>query len=242
MSCPACGSVVPSAARFCPSCGSAVDSDSGPTLGPETTPRGADSPRGAPGAFPRKGEVYPSARISSSSGYEARYVPGTTLADRYRIVSPLGKGGMGEVYRAEDLKLGQPVALKFLPRSLAQTDEALERFKREVRLARQVSHPNVCRVFRISASFDPSSVRWTPHSLLGPSLRPTSLCHQLSGKRQLRGSSAALILLCLGCLFAVASVILKPVRKLELVTVAMSFRSSPCHFHEHRYFVLHGYR
>ena len=82
-------------------------------------------------------------------GYEARYVPGTTLAERYRIVSPLGKGGMGEVYRAEDLKLGQTVALKFLPQSLAQTEEALERFTREVRLARQVSHPNVCRVFDI---------------------------------------------------------------------------------------------
>jgi serine/threonine protein kinase len=150
MSCPACGSVIPSAARFCPSCGSAADSDSGPTLGPETTPRGADSPRGSPRASPRKRELSPSARISSSSGYEARYVPGTTLADRYRIVSPLGKGGMGEVYRAEDLRLGQTVALKFLPRSLAQTEEALEWFKREVRLARQVSHPNVCRVFDIS--------------------------------------------------------------------------------------------
>jgi serine/threonine protein kinase len=54
---------------------------------------------------------------------------------------------MSEVYRAEDLRLGQTVALKFLPRSLAQTDQALERFTREVRLARQVSHPNVCRVF-----------------------------------------------------------------------------------------------
>jgi hypothetical protein len=56
---------------------------------------------------------------------------------------------MGEVYRAEDLKLGQTVALKFLPQSLSQTQESLERFTREVRLARQVSHPNVCRVFDI---------------------------------------------------------------------------------------------
>jgi protein kinase-like protein len=86
---------------------------------------------------------------SSDFGYEARYVPGATLADRYRIVSPLGKGGMGEVYRAEDLKLGQTVALKFLPKSLAHNAEALARFTREVRLARQVSHPNVCRVFDI---------------------------------------------------------------------------------------------
>jgi serine/threonine protein kinase len=85
----------------------------------------------------------------SDFGYEARYVPGTTLLDRYRIVSPLGKGGMGEVYRAEDLRLGQTVALKFLPKSLARNEEALTRFTREVRMARQVSHPNVCRVFDI---------------------------------------------------------------------------------------------
>ena len=56
---------------------------------------------------------------------------------------------MGEVYRAEDLKLGQTVALKFLPQSLARDEQALSRFTREVRLARQVSHPNVCRVFDI---------------------------------------------------------------------------------------------
>ena len=86
---------------------------------------------------------------TSNFGYEARYIPGTELADRYRIVSPLGKGGMGEVYRAEDLKLGQPVALKFLPASLLRNANAVERFHREVRLARQVSHPNVCRVFDV---------------------------------------------------------------------------------------------
>jgi hypothetical protein len=56
---------------------------------------------------------------------------------------------MGEVYRAEDLRLGQTVALKFLPHSMAQTEEARARFTSEVRLARQISHPNVCRVFDI---------------------------------------------------------------------------------------------
>jgi serine/threonine-protein kinase len=56
---------------------------------------------------------------------------------------------MGEVYRADDLKLGQAVALKFLPPSLAHNESALARFHREVRVARQVSHPNVCRVFDI---------------------------------------------------------------------------------------------
>jgi len=71
------------------------------------------------------------------------------LAGRYRIVSLLGHGGMGEVYRADDLKLEQPVALKLLPAALAENAEAQARFHREVRVARQVSHPNVCRVFDI---------------------------------------------------------------------------------------------
>src|SRR5881392_4497541 len=80
---------------------------------------------------------------------DARFVPGTILADRYRIVGLLGKGGMGEVYRADDLKLAQPVALKFLPEHLLSDGAALARFHREVRVARQVSHKNVCRVYDI---------------------------------------------------------------------------------------------
>ncbi len=71
---------------------------------------------------------------------------------RYRIVSALGRGGMGEVYRAEDITLQQEIALKFLPAELTNDPAALERFHREVRIARQVSHPNVCRVFDIEIS------------------------------------------------------------------------------------------
>ncbi|MFY9727078.1 MAG: serine/threonine-protein kinase [Bryobacteraceae bacterium] len=59
----------------------------------------------------------------------------------------LGRGGMGEVYRATDLKLNQSVALKFLPDAMAHNSRLLERFHDEVRIARQVSHPNVCRVY-----------------------------------------------------------------------------------------------
>jgi serine/threonine-protein kinase len=69
------------------------------------------------------------------------------LGGRYRIVAMLGKGGMGEVYRADDLSLDQPVALKFLPEAVTHSERALERFRNEVRIARQVSHPNVCRVY-----------------------------------------------------------------------------------------------
>src|SRR5208337_3942373 len=79
---------------------------------------------------------------------EGRFAPGALVAGRYRIIALLGRGGMGEVYRADDLSLGQQVALKFLPQSV--TDEhTLERFRNEVRIARRISHPNVCRVFDI---------------------------------------------------------------------------------------------
>jgi predicted Ser/Thr protein kinase len=86
---------------------------------------------------------------SASSSEEGRFVPGTLLGDRYRIVSLLGVGGMGEVYRATDLRLGQQVALKFLPAEVARDPKFLARFNNEVRIARQVSHPNVCRVYDI---------------------------------------------------------------------------------------------
>jgi hypothetical protein len=83
---------------------------------------------------------------TNSSG-RGRFESGTVLAERYRIVSLLGLGGMGEVYRADDITLDQPVALKFLPASYESNPAWLERFHNEVRLARQVTHPNVCRVF-----------------------------------------------------------------------------------------------
>jgi tetratricopeptide (TPR) repeat protein len=91
----------------------------------------------------------PSADSSPTSKDWGRFPPGAQLAGRYRIVSLLGRGGMGEVYRADDLKLGQPVALKFLPRRLERDEGLLARFLNEVRTARQVSHPNVCRVYDI---------------------------------------------------------------------------------------------
>jgi predicted Ser/Thr protein kinase len=85
---------------------------------------------------------------SSASIEEGRFPAGTVLAGRYRVLGLLGRGGMGEVYRAYDLILNQAVALKFL--AVAHMGEAaLARFRNEVRIARQVSHPNVCRVYDI---------------------------------------------------------------------------------------------
>ncbi len=88
--------------------------------------------------------------LSSSGAIDhGRFPPGTLLGGRYRIVGRLGRGGMGEVYRADDLKLGQPVALKFLPPDVDRDPALLTQLHTEVRMARQVSHPNVCRVYDI---------------------------------------------------------------------------------------------
>ncbi|HEV8630472.1 MAG TPA: protein kinase [Thermoanaerobaculia bacterium] len=72
---------------------------------------------------------------------------GAIIAERYELVRFIAQGGMGEVYEAFDRDLGAPVALKFLTTALAADPMALERFKREVQLARSVRHPNVCRLF-----------------------------------------------------------------------------------------------
>ena len=98
-----------------------------------------------PAALRRTESVTPPVRAPRAS--EVRFTPGMVLAGRYRIVAPLGRGGMGEVYRADDTRLGQPVALKFLPAALASETTRLERLVDEVRIGRQVSHPNVCRLY-----------------------------------------------------------------------------------------------
>jgi len=127
MRCPACRRDVPESSRYCLACGARVDASQAPTL-----------------------TVADSDRLPSSDALDgAQFIPGTMLAGRYRIVGLLGRGGMGEVYRAEDLKLGQAVALKFLPAEVMHRADRLARFHQEVRLARQVSHPNVCRVHDI---------------------------------------------------------------------------------------------
>jgi serine/threonine-protein kinase len=131
LACVSCSGPLPPGGHYCPTCGA-------PTAKPHEyateTSAGSrvafDSPR-SPGP-PR-----------------ARFLPGTIVGGRYRIVGPIGRGGMGEVYRADDLKLGQSVALKFLPRGLEQDRARLARLLNEVRLALRVSHPNVCRVHDI---------------------------------------------------------------------------------------------
>ncbi|HEV2991234.1 MAG TPA: serine/threonine-protein kinase, partial [Candidatus Angelobacter sp.] len=75
--------------------------------------------------------------------------PGYVLANRYEVVSLLGTGGMGEVYEVEDKELGGRIALKVIHPQMSFDHSALERFRREVQIARKITHPNVCRVFDI---------------------------------------------------------------------------------------------
>lgn len=105
---------------------------------------GDDRPRQPIASAP----VRASAGTAIFAGAElGRFVPGTLFGNRYRIIGRLGKGGMGDVYRADDIKLGQPTAMKFLPEQLSQDRAALIRLVNEVKIARAISHPNVCRVF-----------------------------------------------------------------------------------------------
>src|SRR5208283_2765220 len=163
MFCSSCGLKMASTARFCARCGTPVDVDTAATvlgdeagldanqetLAPDVPPPGS-TPR--PASPPRVARSSPPSNplLSSSDAIGGgRFAPGVIVAERYRIVAILGRGGMGEVYRAEDLKLSQVVAIKFLPEALSRDAGALARFHAEVRIARQVSHPNVCRVYDI---------------------------------------------------------------------------------------------
>jgi predicted Ser/Thr protein kinase len=139
--CPKCSAQNPEGSRFCNSCAEPLSS---PSQLPTAELPGAQ-PAKAPADMPHVARI-----ISSDSIPAGGFTPGTILADRYRVIGLLGRGGMGEVYRADDLKLGQPVALKFLPPKLAQDPVRRERFFAEVRITRQLSHPNICRVYDIA--------------------------------------------------------------------------------------------
>ena len=109
-----------------------VSQDEEPTLSTIGSPR--SGPEGGATATPSDG---------------GDFFSGQVIAGRFRIVGRIGSGGMGDVYRADDHELGTSVALKFLPIELAGDPVRLARLRNEVRVARQVAHPNVCRVYDI---------------------------------------------------------------------------------------------
>ena len=139
--CPSCKRSVTTDVLICPNCGAVLTDTSLPT---EVLP--PSKQREAPRPAERRKQ---SGQSVADSADGARFATGTMLTERYRIVSLLGRGGMGEVYKAEDLKLKQIVALKFLPEAITHDGAALARFHNEVRITRQISHPNVCRVYDI---------------------------------------------------------------------------------------------
>jgi hypothetical protein len=133
LQCVACHRELPRLSRFCPECGAANPASHEDVTGP----------------FEASAVSTASVDIGRTSNEAGRFEPGQVLAGRYRIVSRLGKGGMGEVFRADDLRLGQSVALKFLPVDWAKNPQRLAFLHDEVKMSRQVSHPNVCRVYDI---------------------------------------------------------------------------------------------
>lgn len=147
--CPFCGTELADYTRFCPDCGKPVSKSKSKPSTNDIATIGMDYEATATSPHPPRSPSSPSQPSSSRTSSEGRFIPGRLIAGRYRIIALLGKGGMGEVYRADDLTLGQAVAMKFLPEQATSDEGMLERFKNEVRIARRVSHPNVCRVFDV---------------------------------------------------------------------------------------------
>ena len=132
--CPACSSEAPDGSRYCPSCASPLET---PTSAPTET-----SLKSGPAA------------TSRPSLDQARFIPGTLLAKRYRIVSLLGRGGMGEVYRARDSRLDREVAIKVLPERFSKDELALSRFRRESKAVAALSHPNIRAIYDVETEND----------------------------------------------------------------------------------------
>ncbi|HET6372184.1 MAG TPA: tetratricopeptide repeat protein, partial [Candidatus Polarisedimenticolia bacterium] len=138
MTCPKCGQSNPRGADNCAACGTSLAATSDP--GSRT-----EIPTLAPGAATTR---------DSGGASLTQFSPGARLGSRYEIVSMLGKGGMGAVYKALDLELKRTVALKLIKPEMSSRPEILERFKREILLSSQVTHKNVLRIHDLGEAGD----------------------------------------------------------------------------------------
>jgi len=147
LDCRRCGSPIPLPAEAtlqpttviaCPGCGARYARRAGSSTAATIAPRGASvsTPHGA-------------TQILGAPSSATLFRSGDVVAERYRIRRFIARGGMGEVYEAEDLELRQPVALKTVHPRDASQEIAIERFKREIALARKVTHGNVCRIYDV---------------------------------------------------------------------------------------------
>jgi eukaryotic-like serine/threonine-protein kinase len=129
--CPACRANNLAEARYCQACGIKLERDSVPADAPESL---------------RVLSVDPEAPTQSPA-HLADPLIGVIVADRYRIIEPIGRGGMGVVYKVEHARIGKLMAMKLLTGELTRDRDLVERFKREALMASQLSHPNTVQVF-----------------------------------------------------------------------------------------------
>ena len=122
MKCPKCNADNPSESKYCAECGTEI---------------------------PRPDE----ASLSHTKTFQTsqqELTRGSTFAGRYEIIEELGKGGMGKVFRVADKTVNEDVALKILKPEIASDKKTIERFRNELKLARKISHRNVCRMYDLS--------------------------------------------------------------------------------------------